>query len=212
MLDVLAGGAAPIVNFGDTAGSLAALVYNDSNSDGVRNAGEPPIAGVALRLSGTDVHGNAVDLTAVTNSAGQYVFTDLPAGTYTLTETQPANFGDGADVAGSAGGTVGNDTISAIALGAAVDATGYAFGERGASGTIAGTVWRDVNHDRARGSDETALSGWTVELYQSSLLRALGDNQFERAVSVRRCRAGQRLRSPVPRAVERRRLRQARDE
>ncbi len=35
VLDVQAGGAAPIVNFGDTAGSLTALVYNDSNSDGV---------------------------------------------------------------------------------------------------------------------------------------------------------------------------------
>ncbi len=185
VLDVQAGGAAPTVNFGDTAGSLTALVYNDSNGDGVRNAGEPPIAGVTLRLSGTDARGNAIDVTAATNNAGQYAFGDLPAGTYTLTETQPANFADGADVAGNAGGTLGNDTISAIALGAAIDATGYAFGERGASGTIAGTVWRDVNHDRARGSDETALSGWTVELYQSSLLvrstttNSSGQYQFE---------------------------------
>ncbi len=126
-----------------------------------------------------------MDVTASTNNAGQYTFGDLPAGTYTLTETQPANFADGADLAGTAEGTVGSDTISAIALGAAIDAAGYAFGERGASGTIAGTVWRDVNHDRTRGSDETALSGWTVELYQAALLvrstttNSSGQYQFE---------------------------------
>ena len=169
-LDVVAGGTAPIVNFGDTAGSLAALVYDDANGDGVRNAGEPPISGVTLRLFGTDARGNAFDVTATTSNAGQYVFPDVPGGTYALAETQPANFADGADTVGGAGGTLGNDTISAIALGAAVDATGYAFGERGASGTIAGTVWRDVNHDRARASDEAVLAGWTVELYQASLL------------------------------------------
>jgi uncharacterized repeat protein (TIGR01451 family) len=65
---------------------------------------------------------------------------------------------------------LGNDVVTAIHLGPATDATGYLFGEQGAAASITGTVWRDANHDRARGTDETALPGWLVELYQSSVL------------------------------------------
>jgi uncharacterized repeat protein (TIGR01451 family) len=169
-VDLTAGGTPPTVNFGDTAGSIAGLAYNDVNNNGAHDAGEPPIAGVTLHLAGTDARGNAVTFTAVTDGNGQYRFNDVVGGTYALTETQPADFNDGLDAVGTAGGTLGNDSITAIALGAAVDATGYLFGERGAAGSIAGTVWRDANHDHMRGGDEALLGSWVVELYQASLL------------------------------------------
>ena len=56
--------------------------------------------------------------TTTTDANGDYIFPNLVAGTYTVTETQPAGFGDGPDTAGSSGGTVGNDIISEIVLGA----------------------------------------------------------------------------------------------
>jgi uncharacterized repeat protein (TIGR01451 family) len=169
-VDLTAGGTTPIVNFGETVGSLAGLVFNDTNNNGVRDPGEPAIPGAMLHLAGTDARGNVVSLNATTADDGRYSFIDIVGGVYDLSETQPADYGDGLDTAGTSGGTVGNDLISAITLGAAVDAAGYSFGERGTSAAITGTVWRDVNHDRVRGVDEAVLADWIVELYQGSLL------------------------------------------
>src|SRR5205085_2327868 len=63
-----------------------------------------------------------------TAADGSYSFS-VTAGTYTLTETQPAGFLNGTAHAGSAGGSVSGDTISGIVLAADVHATGYDFGE-----------------------------------------------------------------------------------
>jgi uncharacterized repeat protein (TIGR01451 family) len=168
--DLVAGGTHAPIDFGDTAGSIAGLVYNDTNNNGIRDAGEPAIPAVQIALSGTDARGVAVNVQATSGMDGTYRFSDVVGGTYTLTETQPAAYGDGIDVAGTSGGTVANDVISAIALGAQVDATGYAFAERGLSATISGRVWRDPNHDRRRDADESLLANWSVELYQGTTL------------------------------------------
>jgi uncharacterized repeat protein (TIGR01451 family) len=169
-VDLVAGGPTPTIDFGDTVGSIGGLVYNDTNNNGAVDSGEPGIAEVTLQLSGTDARGNAVLLNAVTDRDGRYRFEDLVGGAYSISEAQPAGYDDGTDVPGSAGGTAGNDTITAITLAAAVDAVNYLFGERGDFGSIVGHVWRDINHDRMRDSSETLLEQWIVELYQSSLL------------------------------------------
>lgn len=169
-VDLVAGGTTPTIDFGDTVGSIAGLVYNDTNNNGAVDPGEPGIAEVTLQLSGTDARGNPVTLNAVADRDGRYRFIDLVGGTYALTETQPSGYEDGTDVSGSSGGTAGNDTITAITLGAAVDAVNYLFGERGEFGSIVGHVWRDMNHDRVREPSETPLEQWTVELYQGTLL------------------------------------------
>nr|WP_298719688.1 SdrD B-like domain-containing protein [uncultured Steroidobacter sp.] len=169
-IELVAGGPPPTIDFGDTVGSLAGRVYNDTNNNGTVDPGEPGIAEVALQLSGTDARGNPVALNAVTDREGRYRFDDLVGGSYALSEVQPAGYDDGIDVPGTAGGTAGNDTITGIALGAAVDAVDYLFGERGDFGSIVGHVWRDINHDRMRDPNETLLEQWIVELYQGSLL------------------------------------------
>ncbi len=168
-------GSPPPVNFGERTGSVAGLVYNDSNNDGRRQSVEPPIAGVTLRLTGTDARGNPVTATTVTGPDGSYRFAGIPGGTYSVAETQPANYQDGIDTPGNAGGTalpVPGDVIAGIALGPAQDATGYLFGERGAAAKLSGSVWFDANHDRIRGADEPGRAGWTVELRQGDVLVA----------------------------------------
>src|SRR5262245_3059305 len=62
--------------------SLSGFVYRDIDNDGNRDANEPGYGGAVVTLSGP------VNLRAVTAANGSYSFTDLPAGTYTLTETQ----------------------------------------------------------------------------------------------------------------------------
>ena len=62
------------------------------------------IANVAVELSGTDDLGDPVTASTTTDGSGDYSFTGLRPGTYTVTETQPAGYGDGAESAGSTGG------------------------------------------------------------------------------------------------------------
>lgn len=162
----------PSVNFGESTGSIAGLVYSDSNKNGMRDGGEPGIPGVTLTLSGTDVRGNPVNRTVVTGADGSYRFTGVPAGNYTITETQPDGWTSGTNKAGTAGGSVAGDVISGITLGAGEDATGYLFAETGEKATISGRVWLDRNHDRVYDVGEPVYPGWIVDLTLDDMLIA----------------------------------------
>ena len=110
--------------------SLAGRVYVDANGDGIYTTGEQPIGGVTIRLTGVSSWGRRVADDGHL-ADGTYAFLQLRPGAYELRETQPAAFADGLDTAGSAGGAVGNDVISAIPLpkGGQTLVVGYNFGE-----------------------------------------------------------------------------------
>ena len=55
------------------------------------------IEGVTVRLIGQDFLGAAVELTAMTNRHGEYLFEDIRPGEYTLEEVQPMHMIDGPD-------------------------------------------------------------------------------------------------------------------
>ncbi len=111
-------------------GLVRGTVYVDFNNNGVQDAGEPGIPAVEIHLAGV-VLGVPFDLVTMTDLDGNYSFLGLAAGDYTLTQTQPAAFIDGQDVAGTQGGTVTNDRIAfSLAAGNTV-ASGYNFGEIG---------------------------------------------------------------------------------
>jgi uncharacterized repeat protein (TIGR01451 family) len=178
-------GPTPVTNFGEKGGSIAGAVYVDQDGNGQRGSSEPAIGGVTVTLTGTDVRGRTVTQTATTAADGSYRFTHVVAGTYTVTETQPADYADGAETAGSVGGSLTPpDAISGIVLGPAQDATGYLFGERGARAQLSGSVWLDLDHDRARDPNEPPKADWTVELrlgdalVASTKTAANGDYQF----------------------------------
>ena len=133
--------------------SLAGNVWHDRDNDGIRDPGEPPIAGVTVTLTGTDVYGNAVSRSTTTSATGAYAFSDLPAGTYTVTETQPAGWLDGKDSPGDSGGTVAADEVRDIQLPFGVDRTQIDFGEL-APASIAGSVYIDPDQDAVRDPGE----------------------------------------------------------
>ncbi|AJA07027.1 conserved repeat domain protein [Sphingopyxis fribergensis] len=160
------------VNFGERVGSIAGLVYNDSNGNGQRDPNEPTIPGVTLTLNGTDARGNPVTRTAVSGPDGGYLFTGLPGGSYSIVETQPDGYGDGIDTPGTSGGSAAGDTISAINLTAADEATGYLFGEEGEGARVTGRVWTDDDHDRSLDNGEAVRAGWVVELLLGDALIA----------------------------------------
>lgn len=123
--------------FGNQAvgGSIAGTKFNDLNGNGIRDAGEPGLAGVTIRLQPP----TGVPLTATTDSAGNFSFTGLNAGTYVLSEVVPSGFVQTAPAAG---------TIS-VTLAANQAVTGLLLGNRaapaGATGSISGSVFLDIN-------------------------------------------------------------------
>ncbi len=130
-------------DFDETRGSLTGTVYEDTNNNGTHDTGEPAIAGVTIRLTGVDDYGTPIALLTTTAANGTYTFTSLIAGNYAIRETQPTSYFDGIDTVGTAGGTLGNDDITAITLPGGANATGYDFGELLAS-SITGTVVDDA--------------------------------------------------------------------
>ena len=171
-------------NFGALVGSLAGSVYQDTGAgtaanfnNGVRDAGEPGIAGVTVTLTGTDALGATVNRTTTTDASGNYLFDDLltaGAGGYTVTEGAippvAGTFLDGKTTAGAAGGTATAvntlpSAISAINLGAGVQTTGYIFGEL-PNGGITGTVYVDRNRNNAMDAVPTdgRIAGVTLTL------------------------------------------------
>jgi len=143
-------------------GSLAGRVFIDANNNGLDD-GEDGIEGVSVTLSGTDVDGNPVSLTTLTGPDGSYLFGDIEPGTYELASTTPAGYLDGIDVAGSLGGTAGNDLISGIVLDSGEDGTGYLFGEL-VPGSLSGYAYEDFNNDGEIDFNELAIEGVTVTL------------------------------------------------
>lgn len=158
------GGTSSANNFGEVrASSLAGRVYQDADYNGAASAGDPGIAGVTVTLTGTDMFGNPVSRTTTTAaSTGNYSFTALTPGAYTLTETQPAAFADGSDAAGTEGGTPANDVVSAIALASNKAGTGYDFGELLTRVSV--RVFVDANNDGVPQAGDTGIAGVEVRL------------------------------------------------
>ncbi len=141
------------VNFGETLGSIAGAVYADTNRNGVRDPGEPPISGVAVTLTG-----GPAPVTVNTDASGNYLFTGLPAADYTITETQPSLFNDGAENIGTTGGTItGPDSFTAVSLDPGEDAVGYLFGEL--SPSVSGVVYVDQNRNGVQDPGEPGIPG-----------------------------------------------------
>ena len=109
--------------------SLTGMVFVDGNKNNVHDLGEVGIGNVKVTLTGTDSQG-AVNIVEYTKSDGTYLFGNLRAGTYKITETQPASFTDGQDILGSLGGTLGSDMLSNITVAAAAKGINYDFGEK----------------------------------------------------------------------------------
>jgi uncharacterized surface anchored protein len=149
-------------DFGEVSRGVSGVVYVDLNNNGLQDAGEPGIAGVAILLEGTDTGGNEVTRKAFTANDGSYSFTDLAPGTYSITETQPSGWTDGQDRVGSLGGSLGNDQFTSIGIGSSSLGNGYLFGERGT--VIAGKVFQDVDRDSVADPTEKFLSGVILTL------------------------------------------------
>ena len=161
--------------------SLGDFVWIDANRNGIQDAGEPGVAGVTATLSRTDgplvglTGGAYATPTAITDSAGNYLFQNLPAGTYVVTFSSipagygatPANKGSD-DAKDSDGTTVGITIVSpptvlpAATVNLTVDQGIFA------PVSVGDFAWLDANLNGIQDSGEPGLAGVTVTLLDSA--------------------------------------------
>jgi protocatechuate 3,4-dioxygenase beta subunit len=141
-------------------------VWEDSNGNGVQDAGEQGVDGVTVSLK--DAAGNTVG-TVTTHDGGQYSFTVDP-GTYTVSVAPPAGFsftGAGQGGNGALDSDVGSNGNASVTLGAGennhdIDAGIY----RPAS--LSQVVWFDADRDGRLDDGETGAAGVKVTLLDAS--------------------------------------------
>jgi serine-aspartate repeat-containing protein C/D/E len=124
-----------------------------------------PIAGVIIQL--LDANGNIIR-TTTTNQNGEYEFTDLVPGTYSVRELQPEGYLQSGQSIGTGGGdaTV-TDLFTSIVVGSGNHFVNYDFCEM-LPVTIAGTVWVDINENCDIDPNEQRLGGVTIQLFDTS--------------------------------------------
>jgi len=163
-------------NFGEKGIDLPGRVFVDSNGDTQPGAGEPGLPGVTITLSGTTVDGQDVctvlaaqgrSCTVQTGGDGKFKFSGLPAGNYTLTETQPKDYANSSNTPGNAGGTGsdepnGDSKFSNITLTpSSPTVTEYLFAEK--TGGLSGYVYHDKNGNSVRdNATDPGIAGVTV--------------------------------------------------
>jgi LPXTG-motif cell wall-anchored protein len=62
--------------------SVGNYVWEDLDSDGIQDDGEPAVPGFPVKLVGEDLDGNPVSISTTTDADGKYSFTGLASGTY----------------------------------------------------------------------------------------------------------------------------------
>ncbi|MBC2391165.1 SdrD B-like domain-containing protein [Listeria booriae] len=73
----------------EKVGELKSFVFEDTNKNGTKEAGEAGVPGATVALHGAD---GSVVATQTTDANGQYDFMDVPVGTYYIVVTAPAGY------------------------------------------------------------------------------------------------------------------------
>ncbi|MBF2056431.1 MAG: carboxypeptidase regulatory-like domain-containing protein [Cyanobacterium sp. T60_A2020_053] len=139
--------------------SIFGSVFDDTfgATDNAFDGGDTPIAGVTITLSdGTNT------FTAQTDANGDYSFTNLAQGTYTITQSDLVGYNSVTDSESDTTNPEFN-TITVTLTGGS--STGNNFLDESVLGSIAGNVFSDTTYDQTLdGQNETPLNAVTVQL------------------------------------------------
>ncbi|MFD5831103.1 SdrD B-like domain-containing protein [Lentzea sp. NPDC060358] len=151
--------ASPVNRIGD-------FVWNDLNKNGLQDAGEPGVAGVAVKLSNGQ--------TTTTDADGKYLFQDMPDGTYTVcfdVQNLPAAVKDFSLTQNQAGDDRAKDSDPAVDCAPAVtvgvrqrEVLTVDAGLVAPPNKIGDFVWSDTNRNGIQDPGEPGVPGVTVNL------------------------------------------------
>jgi hypothetical protein len=80
---------AGLYSTGSSGGTVGDFVWNDTNKDGIQDAGEPGISGVSVSLY---TYSGSLVSTTTTDGTGHYLFSQVALGSYYVTFTAPPNY------------------------------------------------------------------------------------------------------------------------
>lgn len=153
--------------------TITGRVFLDQNNNGGQNGADAGLAGVPIDLLGAD--GTTVVASTTTDASGNYAFTGLLPGTYSVREpAQPAGTSNGITSAGSVanGGTAGSASgvavlpsrINSIVLPPNTIAASNNFAEIPNGRSVSGQVFVDYNNNGTAEPTDNGLGGQTVTL------------------------------------------------
>ena len=153
-------------------GSIGDRVWNDTDGDGIQDAGEVGVAGITLVLLNSAGQPIA---TTTTDAFGNYTFSGLEAGNYSVRITPPANYSLSAKTQGGDTNldsdfdqityTTGSVTLANGQNRTDIDA-GLKFTQPSTS-SIGDRVWLDTNGDGVQDAGEPGVSNVLVTLYNA---------------------------------------------
>jgi uncharacterized repeat protein (TIGR01451 family) len=141
-------------------GAILIGKYNDTNRNGARDAGEPPLQGFIFTVKS----GTTTVATVTSDATGTATAANLPAGTYTVTETQQNGWTStdpGSSLTKTVTVTAGQNT--SVLFGNAVVQLPPT-----SAGTLIVTKYNDQNANKSRDANEPVLSGWTFTVKDSA--------------------------------------------
>jgi hypothetical protein len=138
-----------------TTNVISGVIFRDSNGNGIKDAGEIFLSGVAVTLTG------ALAATTTTDSSGYYSFGSLANGTYTVTVTQPSGTTQTLDP----DVTVNNATTVAATGGNLYANRDFAYRLTGAL-SIGDTLYYDWNGNGAQDAGDGGIPDVDVLLYR----------------------------------------------
>jgi hypothetical protein len=125
------------------------MKFNDLNGNGVKDAGEPGLAGWTIVLTKPD----ATTVSMVTDALGNYTFSGLAKGNYTVNEVVQAGWMQTAPMGGS----------YHFVVAAGQDIPNADFGNF-RPGALSGMKYNDLNANGVKNIGEPGLAGWTIIL------------------------------------------------
>ena len=150
-VDIASGGAAS-ASFGFQAkGTIAGIIFQDINGNGVQDTGDQGISGVSVVLSAAQRATAVASVT--TNSDGFYRFADLQPGNYVAEVIPPPRFTPTTAIA----------RTTVLPSGGSVSVN-FGFQSQGA---VSGKVFEDANGDRVQQVSEIGLGGVRIVLSSS---------------------------------------------
>ncbi len=124
------------------------------DGDGEEEPGEIPLPDWPINLDGTSFAGNSVNLSTVTDVNGEYTFSNVPPGNYTVSEDQVSGWQTAFPASGS----------HIITIDEGIPHSGLNFGNVPPVGSIHGRKFYDITRDGEFGDDEFGLNGFVIEL------------------------------------------------
>lgn len=143
-------------------GTVEGDVYVEANGTPGRQAGELPIAGAPIAVSGT-YDAQAFTLETTTGADGTFSLPGVYAGaSRTIAALQPAAYADGSEFTTVGGATPGADQFTTVTVTKNTTTGRFQFGEVG--GTVTGLTFSDHDADGLRDAGEPTLGNRAISI------------------------------------------------